>query len=301
MYKKVIACAAGAGVLLASLCGCSGKGETVEYGQAEELMAVEDFPRLDGSTATLPLGRAVTRYFTGMDAEEAELKVSFNTTDDSYYNLLYGAADLLLVYEGSELVQQALADEGIEVEKKVIGYDALVFLTPEDNPVDNLTTEQIRDIYTGKTTNWSELGGEDTPILAYQRNLDSGSQTLMLNLVMGDTLIADAPTELTPGGMGSLLEEVAKYDNSGGAIGYSVYFYVSSMYSIPGVKLLSVDGVKPANEAIASGEYPFVNPFYAIIRADEPQDSPARQVYDFLGAPEGVELIGKAGYVSTVG
>ncbi|MDR1692959.1 MAG: phosphate ABC transporter substrate-binding protein, partial [Oscillospiraceae bacterium] len=86
--------------------------------------------------------------------------------------------------------------------------------------------------------------------------------------------------------------------NGGGAIGYNVFYYVSRMKSDPNIKILSVDGVEPTNETIRSGEYPFVNDFYAAIRASEPQGSPARVLYDWLQGEEGQTLVEAAGYVT---
>ena len=71
------------------------------------------------------------------------------------------------------------------------------------------------------------------------------------------------------------------------------------MYMQEGIKLLKVNGVMPSNETIASGEYPYRQPFYAVIRADEPESSPARQLFNWLTTTEGKALIEKAGYVAT--
>ncbi|WP_269689150.1 PstS family phosphate ABC transporter substrate-binding protein, partial [Klebsiella pneumoniae] len=72
--------------------------------------------------------------------------------------------------------------------------EAFVFLTHASNPVDNLTMKQIQDIYTGKITNWNQVGGEDLEIIAYQRPVNSGSQTGFLELVMKGLTPMVAPT-----------------------------------------------------------------------------------------------------------
>ena len=97
--------------------------------------------------------------------------------------------------------------------------------------------------------------------------------------------------------MGALVDEVASYRNSASAIGYSVYYYVTEMYLREGVKLLAIDGVAPSNETIASGEYPYTQYNYAVIRKDEKENSPARQLFDFLTTPEGKALMAAQGYV----
>ena len=178
-----------------------------------------------------------------------------------------------------------------------ITRDALVFLVNADNPVTSLSQEEAVGIYSGEITNWSEVGGEDRPIVAYQRVEASGSQVMMRAQVMKDVEMMDAPTELRPSEMGELIDRVASYKNTANAIGYSVYYYAHNMYAQDGVRLLAIDGVQPSNETIASGEYPYCQDVYAVIRADEPEDSPARILFNYLQTEECRDLIEAAGYV----
>lgn len=259
--------------------------------------APEDYPRVDGSTSMLPLSRALMMAATGISAQEAELRVSHSKTTLSFYALVSGEADLLLVARPAEEAF-AYADEmGVVMEMRPIGVDALVFLTGEENPVDSLTQQQAVGIYTGEITNWREVGGADAEIIAYQRNKTAGSQVMMEEVVMQGEPMMDAPMEYRPSEMGALVDEVASYRNSASAIGYSVYYYVTEMYLREGVKLLAIDGVAPSNETIASGEYPYTQYNYAVIRKDEKEDSPARQLFDFLTTPEGKALMAAQGYV----
>ena len=259
--------------------------------------APEDYPRVDGSTSMLPLSRALMMAATGVSAQESELRVSHTKTTLSFYALVSGEADLLLVARPAEEAF-AYADEmGVVMEMRPIGVDALVFLTGEENPVDSLTQQQAVGIYTGEITNWREVGGADAEIIAYQRNKTAGSQVMMENVVMDGEPMMDAPMEYRPSEMGALVDEVASYRNSASAIGYSVYYYVTEMYLREGVKLLAIDGVAPSNETIASGEYPYTQYNYAVIRADEKENSPARQLFDFLTTPEGKALMAAQGYV----
>ena len=261
--------------------------------------APEDYPRVDGSTSMLPLSRALMMAATGISAQEAELRVSHSKTTLSFYALVSGEADLLLVARPAEEAF-AYADEmGVVMEMRPIGVDALVFLTGEENPVDSLTQQQAVGIYTGEITNWKEVGGADAEIIAYQRNKTAGSQVMMENVVMDGEPMMDAPMEYRPSEMGALVDEVASYRNSASAIGYSVYYYVTEMYLREGVKLLAIDGVAPSNETIASGEYPYTQYNYAVIRKDEKENSPARQLFDFLTTPEGKALMAAQGYVPT--
>ncbi|MCL2090347.1 MAG: substrate-binding domain-containing protein [Micrococcales bacterium] len=267
----------------------------------EPIMAPADFPRMDGSTATVPLGVLVLQRTTGLDATIAESSVQFSTTPYAYRNLAEGSADLLLAYEPAE--QTGIDPDGGTMESRTleftpIGRDALVFLTNESNPVRNLTSEQVRDIYTGTITRWSQVGGPDAPIVAFQRPEASGSQALMRKLVMGSTAMAYPPTELVATEMGDLVDGVAAYDNTGTALGYSVYYYVTNQYAVSGVRIVTIDGIAPNPTTIADGSYPWVNDFYAVIRATEPADSPARQVVAWLGTDQGRQTVADAGYVT---
>ena len=176
--------------------------------------------------------------------------------------------------------------------------DALVFVVNEDNPVDSLTTEQLQKIYTGEITNWSQVGGEDRDIIPFQRNPEAGSQALMKKLVMDGLEMMEPPVDYTAGSMSSLLEGVRQYDNSPAAIGYTVYYYAHDMEMAQGLKLLSIDGTAPSPDTIRSGEYPFLNPYYAVMDKDEAEDSPARILYDWLLGEEGQSLVAQEGYVS---
>ena len=259
--------------------------------------SLEEYPHVDGSTSMLPLSRALMMASTGVSAQEAELRISHSKTTLSFYALVSGEADLLLVARPAQEAFDYAEDMGVELEMRPIGVDALVFLTSDKNPVDSLTQQQAVGIYTGAITNWKEVGGADAEIVAYQRNETSGSQVMMENVVMDGQPMTDAPKEYRPSEMGALVDEVASYRNSASAIGYSVYYYVTEMYLREGVKLLAIDGVAPSNETIASGEYPYTQYNYAVIRKDEREDSPARQLFDFLTTPEGKALMAAQGYV----
>ena len=257
-----------------------------------------DYPVVDGSTATLPLSYLLMQTATGADEDTARDLIAHHKTTESFYALVEGHADLLLVYEPSQDAWDYAKDNGVELEHQAIGLDAPVFLINDENPVESLTHDEIVGIYSGKITNWSEVGGADLPIVAYQRVENSGSQVMMRAQVMKDVPMMDAPTELRTGEMAELVDAIASYRNTADAIGYSVYYYIDNMYMQKGVKLLAVNGVAPTNESIASGDYPYRQPFYAVIRADEPEDSPARQLYDWLATAEGRQLVEDAGYVA---
>ena len=268
---------------------------------AAPFLTVEDFPALDGSTACIPLMAQMLADTTGMDLEEAQSIISVSTTAYAWesFGLYNTDTKMLVVYEAPDSVKEELEAANVQLEQKPIGVDALVFIVNEDNPVTDLTQQQLRDIYAGRITSWKDVGGADSPIVAFQRGVDSGSQTLFKKLLIdkGDGQLMAAPTELAPADMGGLVDSIAEYNNSANAIGFSVYYYIDQMYSQPGLRLLSVDGVMPSNDTLADGSYPLCNDFYAVIRPDAAADSPERQLYDWLDTEAGQACIKKAGYV----
>ena len=258
----------------------------------------ENMPRLDGSTSTAPLAEAVCAVLLGEDRADVEDLVQFNTTIDSYLNLIHGNCDLLIVGESNDTVMEEKEAAGFEWEKEPFATDAFVFLVNADNPVDSITVEQARAIYAGEITNWKELGGNDEEIIPFQRDHDSGSQTIMEKLVMQGTPMMEAPKDYIIGTMGQLMEAVKSYDNSPAAIGYSVYYYAQEMEMAEGLKLLKLNGVEPNDDTIRSEEYPLINPKYVVIPADAPEDAPNRVLFDWLLGPEGQKLVAAEGYVS---
>lgn len=258
----------------------------------------EEFPRLDGSTSTAPLARAVCAALLEESREACADLVNFSKTTRSYRQLMEGNADLLIAAEPADTVVQEKEEAGFTWEMVPIATDALVFLVNEDNPVENLTVEQVQKIYTGEITNWKQVGGEDREIIPFQRNAEAGSQTLMKKLVMGELELMEPPKDYIVATMEGLIEAVRSFDGSPGAIGYTVYYYANDMNMAEGLKVVSIGGAVPDAATIRSGKYPFTNPYYAVITADEPADSPARQVFDWLRGPVGQSLIQHEGYVS---
>ncbi|RGZ01784.1 substrate-binding domain-containing protein [Clostridium sp. AM58-1XD] len=268
------------------------------FGKDVPQMSKSDYPVVDGSTATLPLSQGLYRLVTGATQEEAERDIRHYKTTNAYYSLLWDRADLVIAYEPSEEFYKTMEESDEKLVIQPIGKDALVFLTNEGNPVQSLTEQQIVDIYSGKIDNWSEVGGADREIAAFQRPSDSGSQNLMEKLVMKGTAMAEAPTTRVAGEMGELMDAVASYNNDENALGYSVYFYARNMYEVPGLRFMAVNQVEPDNRTIKSGKYPYVNEFYAAVREDSPKDSAEYRLFQWLTEDAGQAYIESLGYVA---
>ncbi len=278
--------------------------ESGELGAAEEgapvfveepKMTYEEYPRIDGSLACVPLCEALVARLTGCTAAQAEETMAdFTNTNPCYIQLAEGNRDILLAYEPAESTKEELESYG-PLDMQPVGRDALVFIVNKDNPVESLTSQELYDIYTGKITNWREVGGEDQEIKAFQRPETSGSQTMMRKLLIGDAEMAEADEETIAVGMADIINALKEYDNSANALGYSVYYYASAMFSQPGLKFLRVDDVEPSNETIKSGEYPLVNSFYCV--TNEQSSEKAGEIKDWLLSEEGQKFVEECGYV----
>lgn len=260
----------------------------------------ENYPAMGGSLAALPLGEAITAAALGITRQEAAERLVFTgSTTDNYHALVNGIFDILLAYEPSAEAKQYAEDMDFTWEMTPIGRDALVFITNAENPVMSLTPEEIRAIYSGELTNWAELGGMDAKIIPYQRNRDSGSQTLFdLFFPLGDELMTP-PADYLIDSMLGLLEVIADYDDSTNALGYTVYYYLTNMETdkLSRSKILAINGIEANNETIASNEYPYCNDFYVVIDASLPADDPARILYNWICSEQVRELGERENYV----
>ncbi len=258
----------------------------------------DTYPRLDGSTSLAPLARAVTSILLGVPEDRAADFVHFNKTTQSFRNLMNGQCDALIVSEPNAAVYTEMEEAGFRIDKEEISTEALIFVVNENNPVDSLTTEQIRGIYSGEITNWKEVGGNDEEIAAFQRNEGAGSQALMRLLVMKDAEFTKAPEGFIATEMGELMRAVKSFDSSASAIGYSVYYYANDMKMAEGLKILAVDGVEPNAETIRKREYPHLNAYYCVVPSDAPEQSPARVLYNWMVSEDGQRVVASRGYVS---
>lgn len=259
----------------------------------------ENYPKVDGSTATIPLAIALRSAVTSESQEALQLSTTHSKTTESFRSLQNGYADLLIVYTPKESVLEELKYAGVDITMTPIGRDALVLFTNESNTINNLTQKQVQDIYMGNITNWKDVGGSDSEILPFQRDEESGSQVLMKKLVMEENEIMSPKTGFMVSGMGEIIEKVANYNNDQNALGYSVYYYIRAFLNEDyKIKLLQANGIMPSNETIKDGSYPYTQDFYAVIKSSEPEDSETRKLFNLLTSEEGKKIITEAGYVA---
>jgi len=272
------------------------------------VISQEEMGIIDGSTATIPVTAELFRQFYDFNDEQVQQSdvVYHSTTHSAYINLIDREYRQSLDYRISIIFVTPPSDEelkyaesqNIELELTPVAKDGFVFITHKDNPIDSLTAEQIQGIYTGEITNWKQVGGNDLEIKAYQREPNSGSQTAMEQMVMQGKkmLYPDTVRVIALWGMGSLIDAVAEYENGPASIGYTYYYYINNLYKNENIKVIKVDGISPSNDNLISGAYPFSTSYYAVIRGDEPEDSPARKLRDYIVTPEGQAIIEMAGY-----
>lgn len=260
------------------------------------LKLTEKLPVLDGAAALVPVYAAVidnvypegcVTYEGGEFSDDnfygenfaQDSAMQYKNTVRGYQAIVDGTTDILFCAAPSEEQKQYALDKGVELVYVPIGLEGFVFFVNENNPVDDLTVEQVRKIYACEYTNWSQVGGANRIINPVTRLEGSGSQTTF-EAFMGDY----------PIGRKSLLAI------TGASIGFSFRYYMDGIVENDAVKMLSLNGVYPSAENIQNRSYPIVAQFYAIYRADNDNEN-IPVLVDWLLSDEGQELIEQCGYV----
>lgn len=262
---------------------------------SKTLKLTENLPRIDGAAALFPVYSAFVNAVYPNTTKLYDGIFGYNNTPDGYRHLAEKETDIFIgVYPSDE--QKAYAEENqTTFEYTPIGTEAFVFFVHKDNPITNLTTEQIKDIYSGKITNWRDVGGKNEKIAAFQRNEGSGSQS-MLKRFMGDMPIMDAPTEMVNDLMAGIIEQVADYKSKTNSIGFSFRYYVEGIIKNPDIKTISIDGIAPTSENIRNGSYPVLTPIYAVTYKENQNDN-VDKLLEWILSDEGQYIINETGYV----
>ena len=260
------------------------KTNIVKKEYAEKLEG--DLPKIDGAAALVPVFNSFVyslypeesvKYENGDFTKDSVLQ--YHNTRGAYKGIVDGDVDIIFCAKPSDEQVQYGLDKGVELELIGIGFEAFVFLVNSNNPVDGLSMQQLKDIFTGKITNWKDVGGSYRPINVIKRNQGSGSQTTLEKLFGKD---------IASNFFGPL----------GGSIGFSFRFYVEELTQHGHVKMLKVNDVYPDRENVQNKSYPIVSNFYAVIRKGEMDTNPnIKKVIDFIKSPTGQEIINEVGYV----
>lgn len=273
----------------------------------------EEMPVLDGAEACYPLYAAFAKaVYKNID----RIELQYLDTEHQYRNgkvvtmtnTIYGferlisrdaekfgsTVDMFFGARPSASQMKAANEAGVELEITPIGKEAFVFFVEADNPIDNLTSEQITAVYHGEITNWSELGGRNQEILAFQRPKNSGSQTMM-EYFMGDVSLKEPQTYEKVDAMMGVIHEVAQYANEKGAIGYSFRYFLEELGQEKNVKIVSINGVYPTIENIENGSYPLTTNVCLVTRKNDPNPN-VQKMTEFILSDDGQEIIRKTGY-----
>jgi len=263
-----------------------GSGEVSDFpvqGRYGALFAGGDFPVMDSSTARKPVTEEIYRFFCEHSGAGGSVPLC-STTHKAWLNIADGVADVALLAAPTAEEQEYLRSRGVEVEMKLYGGDGLVFIGNRECGVEDLSLEQLRAIYRGEITNWAQLGGADHAIRVLYRDDQSGSQRLFERLLWAD---GEAPDLEALGfeRLDDMSTIVSQCLDDPYAIGYSIMTYLSDVYRSEDLLAFSLEGYAATPGNVAAQSYPLSTQGYVVMRADEPEDSPARRLFDWFGSP----------------
>ena len=256
----------------------------------------DNLPVLDGAAALLPVYAAFidnvypkgSVTFEGGEFSDdnfygenfaADSKMQYKNTVRGYEAIVDGTTDILFCAAPSDEQVQYAKDKGVKLEYVPVGKEAFVFFVNKNNPVNTLTANEIRKIYSCEYKNWKDVGGANRTINPVTRLEGSGSQSAM-NAFMGDTEFGiKSPFAIT-----------------GASIGFSFRYYMDGVVENEDVKMLSLNGVYPSKENIENDTYPVIAQFYAIYRADNDNEN-IPVLIDWILSDEGQKIIEDTGYV----
>ena len=285
--KKVFALLLTLTMAMTLLAGCGGKEEApaADEGGAD---AQQEETALSGSVSTD--GSTSMEEVIGVLGEQFMMDNSGVTVT---YNPTGSGAGIEAVKNGScdiGLASRALKDEEKAggLTETTVALDGIAVIVNAENPVTDLTLEQIAGIYTGAVSDWSEVGGNAGTIARIIRESGSGTRDGFESITgTEDACLSDQELSST----GAVIEAVR---TTPGAIGYAS---LSAVEGQEGITVLSVGGVAPSEATVLDGTYAIQRPFVFVTRTDEALSAPAQAFFDFATSTAANELIAAAGAV----
>ncbi|MBQ9955437.1 MAG: phosphate ABC transporter substrate-binding protein [Eggerthellaceae bacterium] len=279
MKKRILALALSAAMALGalSLVGCGSDDGASAEGAAGALAGSVS---TDGSTSMEKVIGSLGEAFQ-MENEGVTFTYSPTGSGSGIKAVQEGRCDIGL---SSRELKAEEAQAGLTA--TVLAYDGIAVVVNPENPVSDLTLEQIAAIFTGEVTNWSEVGGADAEIVLIGREAGSGTRDGFESIT--DT--EDACTyrqELTSTG-----DVITTVSQNPGAIGYASLASVKDS-----VKAISVDGVAPANDTVLDGSYPVQRPFVLVTKTDAQLPEAAQAFFDYATSAAAADIIIGAGVV----
>ena len=287
--RKLLAAALLVGVLF-MMGGCGGNEEEKASSSNEEKEYSGNL-QVNGSTTVAPIAQAWAEEFM-KKYPESKIVVTGTGSGDGIAALINGTADIAMA--SREMKEEEKKQfKGEKPKELFIGTDALSVIVHPKNPIKSLTLEQLKDIYTGKITNWKELGGNDAEIIVYSRDSSSGTYEFFKEFGLeGEEYTPDA--RRAPSNS-AVVQSVAQEEN---AIGYIGLSFLNE--NVKGLAL-SINGkelVEPSFETAASGKYPLVRKLYMYTVGDP--EGLAKAFLEFGLSKDGQEIVKKVGYIPAV-
>lgn len=261
-----------AGALSLSLVGCGNSGNGVS-GKVS----------LDGSTSMEKL----VDYIVEAIAEEnpeLQLEPQYTGSSTGIQSLIDGKTD---IGNASRALKEEEKAQGLV--ENIVALDGIAVIVDQTNTVTNLTKQQLADIYTGKITNWKEVGGEDQNIVVIGREDGSGTRDGFESILNIKNKCVLASTLNETGAV------IAKVEQTPGAIGYASLDLAQESKN---TKIVSIENVQPSETTILDGSYTLQRPFVMAIKGEMKDQKPeVKAVFDFIESEKGQEVIKKAGLV----
>ncbi len=241
---------------------------------------------IDGSTTVGPIARAFRQYFKSIHPE-VTITVSETGSGDGARSLIAGRCDIADMSRPMkpEEFQQAV-ENGVMPVAHVVAMDGIAIVVHPANPVGELAVDQIRDVYTGKISNWRQLGGPSMPIVKISRDTSSGTYETFAKLVMTKEAIRGAEYVQSNG---QAHDRVA---NTRAAIGYVGLGFLDRQ-----VKAVTVNGVEANPRTVASGTYPIARPLFMWTDGYPKLGSPVHQFVTLHLSRDGQTIIEEKGFV----
>ncbi|MCD6127738.1 MAG: phosphate ABC transporter substrate-binding protein [Methanomicrobia archaeon] len=169
----------------------------------------------------------------------------------------------------------------------IIAYDGIAIVVHPSNPVENLTKQQLQDIYAGKITNWKEIGGEDREIVVVTRAEGSGTRDTFIELVMNKGKVEETSRALQKPSNGAVKATVAGNES---AIGYIGLGYVDDT-----VKPVKINNILPSSETVKNGTYPISRALYMYTKGEP--SGVTKDFIDFILSDEGQNIVEEVGFI----
>jgi len=237
---------------------------------------------ITGSTTVQPLAEKLAGQFMAANPD-VTIEVTGGGSSVGVKAASEGTAD---IGNASREISQDEKTQYPNMKVFVIARDGIAIIVPPDSPMTDLTVDQVRDIFSGKITNWKDVGGPDAPIIVVSREEGSGTRTAFEEMVMGKDALITA-NAILQNSNGAVRTAVATTPNS---VGYLSFGYLDNS-----VKALNLNGVAPTEENASNGTYPVVRPLN-MLTPKEP-DGLVKAFLDFVLGTEGQAMVRSEGYI----